>query len=407
MASPLLIALGFSSLAFLEALASLRGGLEFKAALERAAAREPLFTPPASLIVPCRGVDPGFEDNLRAFLALDYPDLQFLFVTGEVDDPCVEPIERLLKERPDRCARVLFAGSATRRGQKVHNLLHALHHLRKEDEVVAFGDSDIRPDSNWLRGLSSGLREPTAMAVTGFRWYLPQTDSFGSVLRTVWNAGAVTLLKERDSLFAWGGAMAMRREDLVKCRVQDYWERALSDDLALSRAVQDHGGSIHFQPLALSFSHEDCSLRELLNWSRRQMVILRVCQRRLWWLSCVAQTVNAAGLWGGLAVLWLDRLASNESVRSADGLPWYLLAALVVLVYGLGCAKAWIRFKAVCGLFPGRAMEIGRHRRALTFWTPLASLVSLTALGRSAVSRDVEWRGIRYRMHAADRTEIL
>ncbi len=395
----LLIAIGLSALALLEALVSLRGGIEFRRTLRRAGRDEsPAFTPPASLILPCRGLDPGFEENLRAFFSLDYPDFQLLLVVGDRSDPCVPAIERVTEEFSPGNIRLLFAGQARDRGQKVHNLLHALAFLRPCDEAIAFGDSDIRPDPGWLRALTGPLADPKAAVVSGFRWYLPQKGNFASVLRSVWNAGAVSLMKEKGSRFAWGGAMALLRGTFQECRVEQHWANALSDDLTLSKAVHDCGKSIHFQPLALSFTHEDCSLREFLNWSRRQMLILRVCHPRLWRLSLAAQTINAAGLWGGLAALlaagggWLPRLS---------------LALLLGSVYTLGCGKAWLRTGAVRELFPDRSAEIGRHWRAYVFWTPLASLVSLTALIRSATSRDIEWRGIRYRLHGPDRIEIL
>ncbi len=395
-----LIATGLATLALLEALASLKGGFEFRRTLERARqGRGPAFTPPATLIVPCRGLDPGFEENLRAFFALDYPDFQLLLVAGEREDPCVAPIVQLVRELSPGNVRLLLAGEARDRGQKVHNLLHAVRFLRQSDEAIAFGDSDIRPHPAWLQALVSGLADPDAAVVSGFRWYLPQEGNFASVLRSVWNAGAVSLMKERGSRFAWGGAMALSRRTFEECRVEEHWARALSDDLALSAAVRARGKSIHFQPLALSFTHEDCSLLEFLDWSRRQMLILRVCHPRLWRLALAAQMINVAGLWGGLVTLLVTGGGAGPSPP--------LLALLLGCIYILGCCKAWLRTDAVRNLFPGRAAEIDRHWWAYVFCTPLASLASLAALIRSATGRDIEWRGIRYRLHGPDRTEIL
>ncbi len=393
-----LIAAGLTTLALLEALVSLRGGFEFRTTLLRAKrGRRPDFAPPVSLIVPCRGLDPGFEENLRAFFGLDYPDFQLLLVVGERTDPCVAPIERLIRELSPGNVKLSFAGKSRERGQKVHNLLHAMRLLREFDEAVAFGDSDIRPDPGWLAVLISGLADPAAAVVSGFRWYLPQRGNFASVLRSVWNAGAVSLMRERDSRFPWGGAMALSRRTFQECRVEQAWANALSDDLALGEAVRGRGKAIHFQPLALSFTHEDCSWGEFFEWSRRQMLILRVYHPSLWRLSLLAQTINAAGLWGGFALLW----------AGGGGFVKPLLAVLLVAVYALGCCKAWLRTKAVRELFPNRAAAIHRHWWAYLFWTPLASCCSLIALLRSGLSRDIEWRGIHYRLHGPDRTEVL
>ncbi|MFQ5741344.1 MAG: glycosyltransferase, partial [Acidobacteriota bacterium] len=214
--------IGVVSLALLEAVYSLKGGRDyrrlFRLAQERVtqggeAGEDRL--PPVSLILPCRGIDPGLQTNLGAFLTLNYPDFQILFVTDDRSDPCV-PLLKALVAGPSRVpARVLIAGPARRRGQKVHNLLHAVEFLRDQDEVLVFGDSDIRPGSGWLKALVETALIPDTGIATGFRWYLPQNGSFASVLRSVWNAGIASLLSRSDNLFAWGGAMAIPRKLVV------------------------------------------------------------------------------------------------------------------------------------------------------------------------------------------------
>ncbi|MFM8582738.1 MAG: hypothetical protein ACKOFW_14695 [Planctomycetaceae bacterium] len=55
---------------------------------------EPLASPPpVRLIIPCRGVDPEMAANLRALVALDYPDLELCFVVESLTDPAVRTIE--------------------------------------------------------------------------------------------------------------------------------------------------------------------------------------------------------------------------------------------------------------------------------------------------------------------------
>ena len=238
---------------------------------------------------------------------------------------------------------------------------------------------------------------------TGFRWYLPQRGNFASVLRSVWNAGTASLMKEGDSFFAWGGAMAMRREVFQDCQVVDYWMNAMSDDYAISRAVHDHSRTIRFQPRCLSFSHEDCRLHELLEWSGRQLSITRVYHPNLWRLAFVSQALNSLTLWGGIAflvmALWNTTLASNRLFLA--------LAGVLASVYALGCLKGWIRLRAVTLLFPEHTRALGKHRLAYTFWGPLASLLSLWGFIRSLWSRTIQWRGVRYRMVSPKETVIL
>jgi len=199
--------LAFGILALLEALYSLKAGVDYLRLFQKSRTKPPHdFVPAATLILPCKGVDPGFEQNLGAYFELDYPDLQILLVTGDSADPCVPILEKVKERYPGVSSEILFAGKTEQRGQKVHNLLHALGQFRDKDQVLALGDSDIRPARHWLRDLIGPLKDPQVGVSTGFRWYLPQRGNFASVLRSVWNAGTASLMKEGNSLFAWGGS---------------------------------------------------------------------------------------------------------------------------------------------------------------------------------------------------------
>ncbi|MBK8304426.1 MAG: hypothetical protein IPK98_13860 [Chloracidobacterium sp.] len=50
------------------------------------------YTPFATIIVPCRGVDKGLDENLAAFLKQDYPKYEVIFVVDDKNDPAVAVI---------------------------------------------------------------------------------------------------------------------------------------------------------------------------------------------------------------------------------------------------------------------------------------------------------------------------
>ena len=121
-----------------------------------------------------------------------------LLVTGDSSDPAVPLLQEISALYPRVSLQILFAGKTKKRSQKVHNLLHALDYLRNGDQVLAFGDSDIRPTQDWLRHLVSSLEDPNVGVSTGYRWYLPQKGNFASALRSVWNAGIASLKQNRS-----------------------------------------------------------------------------------------------------------------------------------------------------------------------------------------------------------------
>lgn len=392
---------GVACLGFLEALYSLREGLLWAREMRRAARGESSSTTGSvAVIVPCAGIDPGLESNLNAYCRQDYPNYRLVFVTRDAEDAAVEVIRSLQLEHARLDIQLLFAGPAQRRGQKVHNLLQAVKGCL-HSEILAFGDSDIRPLPDWLAGLVGGLQDEAVGASTGFRWYLPPRVRWASRLRASWNAGIVGLLRMEDSPFAWGGAMAMTQERFRECRVAEFWRHSLSDDLSLTRAVQARGLKVSFTPRALSFSHEGCSLAEFWSWSFRQLAITRVYNPPLWRLAWVAQLLNSLTLWGGTALLVLALLQRLAMFRGG------LTLALAGSVFLLGALKAELRLQAVAHLFPEHRRALLRDRWGFRLLGPVTSLFTLAALVRSLFHHEIEWRGIRYRMLSAEDTVIV
>ena len=91
-------------------------------------------------------------------------------------------------------------------------------------------------------------------ASTGYRWYAPEPPDFWSLMRSVWNAPIGGTLGPGDNRFAWGGAMAIRREVFQSIKVPEVWKNAVSDDYALSAAVHAAGLRIAFAPGAMVVS---------------------------------------------------------------------------------------------------------------------------------------------------------
>lgn len=389
------------TLSLIEALVSFRDGLRFMWRFRAVPTEPPDPWPAVSLILPCRGVDPGLEQNLTAFFGLDYPDFEIVLVTGHRSDPAVAVMESVQRRHPAVRATIHYAGTARSRGQKVHNLLHALRYVRENTTILAFGDSDIRPDRAWLRHLVAPVATRACDVSTGFRWYVPQSWRFWSVLRSVWNAGIAGLMGSPSAPFAWGGSMAIGRSTFEEAQVAAFWDGALSDDYALTKAMRQVGKTIRFQPRCIGFTHEDCERDEFLAWRYRQLAITRVYHPQLWQLGLLSEGVNNLAFWGGLTVVTFSLLRGLVTGAAV------LLAILLLAIYLVRSAKAWLRVRAVMSLYPEHRSRLKRFGWAYATWGPVASLVTLTGLVRTLFSREIEWRGIRYRMRSPFETEVV
>jgi cellulose synthase/poly-beta-1,6-N-acetylglucosamine synthase-like glycosyltransferase len=400
----------FASLLLLQALISLRGGVRYLRYFRRELSTpRPDYTPYASVVVPCRGLDQNLHDNLRALHDQDYPAFEIIFVVDSPLDPALEVIEQVRAERGSSAsvmqARVLVAGEAKECGQKVHNLIAGVGASDERSEVFVFVDTDARTRSDWLRTLVAPLTDERTGAATGYRWFIPANKlaarhKFASHLRAVWNASIASALGENSRAnFCWGGSTAIRRTTFVALDMTGRWRGTLSDDFALTRALQNARLPVHFVPRCLVASYEDCSWRELFEFTTRQLKITRVYAPRLWRTVLISNLLFVAVFYGGLA-LALSRLWR--------GLPAALPLAFVAAIFVLGSVKALLRLRAVALAF-NDAHKIWRTATlaAHLFLWPLASALFLYNALAAAFSRRISWRGINYELKSPAETVII
>jgi GT2 family glycosyltransferase len=363
---------------------SLRGERKRAAYVAIRLSETPAALPPASVIVPVKGEDDGLRENLAALASLDYPDYELILVARSADDIPGGVL-------PPKARIVLANGSDPHTGEKVQNLRAAVRAVRKRSEILAFADSDGRVPAGWLRALAAPLSEPGVGASTGYRWFAPDPPTFWTLLRSVWDAVALGRLGPGPNSFAWGGAMAMRKETFFETRVLDRWKDTVSDDYALSAAVRDAGLTIAYAPGALTPCRETIGPRRFFSWIRRQMVITRVYNARLWWPALIAHVFYCGGMAASI-------IASIQGNRLAE---WALIAQL-----SPGMLKGVNRATLAKAALPQCEEWFKRHAWVHAIWVPLATWVWLIALIASAFGNTIEWRGYRYQLkHSADQAK--
>lgn len=361
------------------------------------------FTPPAAVIVPCRGLDDGFQDNLRALIEQDYPGFQLVCVVESRDDPTYQEVCRIRDETGVPYVHVVEAGSAQGRGQKVHNLLAGLDYVERRlmaahgIEVYVFADSDGRVGSGWLRALVTALEEKGVGATTGYRWYRAE-GNFWTLLRSLWNASIVTAFGPHRRNFAWGGATAIRRATAEAIRLRDAWHDVLSDDYALTGAVRTSGYGIKFVPDCLVVSSGTCSFGDLLEFTNRQITITRIYAPRLWLIVSGTNLLFSLVFLSSVGLL-LNRVVTGGSVT------WPIVA--LAMIYLPGVAKGIIRERAVELMRPELEGELRRFRWAYWLLHPLVSFLYVVNAVASALRREITWRGIRYRVVSPTTIQVI
>jgi ceramide glucosyltransferase len=384
-------------------LLSLRGGVRFVRYLRADLAKEyPHFTPFVTIFVPCRGVDDGLKENVSAIFAQDYPAFEIVFVSDSAEDPALAIIEEARHSFANKAGptvRVVISGPATDSGQKVHNLRVAVGEADPKSEVFAFVDTDARPHPLWLRALVAPLQDENIGATTGYRWFVPVRGGFASHLRSVWNASIASALGEHgDKNFCWGGSTAIRREAFERLEIAEAWRGTVSDDFTMTRVLHEAAMPIKFVPRCLIPSFEDCHLRELLEFTTRQLKITRAYAAHLWKAVLFGSFLFAIVFFGGIGLV---------ITRAASGLSFAKPLVFLLVIFALGTMKSHVRLRAVRLVIGDRRLRsLGTTPAHLMLW-PLASLLYLYNAHAAAVSRRITWRGITYELNSPTETVII
>ena len=373
---------------FAVGLFSIRSALGYRQYARRATRARtegvPSQSPVVSLIVPCCGAEAELEENLEALLGQDYPSFSVRFVVENAADEAVPAIERSRARHPER-GELVLAGPAQGRSQKVHNLLAALE-SPPSAAILVFADSDGRPEPDWLKLLVAPLERAEVGVASSYRFYLPEPASFATLLRSAWNAAVLTVLGDHDHNFAWGGAMAIRRDVFQRIGVAEAWRGALSDDYAMTHAVRRAGLRVEFVPSCLVGSRGDVGVVELLSWCGRQITITRV-----YWPALFVIAAGTHLIYGAFLALAISRGA----------------LALLAIVLLPGLIGGGLRAKAIAELAPQWRETISRHLWAYSLLVPVAGVVTLWGVLRALWSRRIEWRGKVYEMRSPTETVIL
>ncbi len=334
------------------------------------------FTPAASVIVPCKGIEYGFTENIEGFFTQEYPTYELIFVVDSTEDPAYEVLQQHIKNTPS--AHLVLTHPISGCSGKVAALLTGLAVLEKT-EVLVFADSDIKPDPQWLQNIVTPLQDETIGATTGYRWYFP--SNLKTLLISAWNMASIVFMFYPSSTFAWGGSMAIRKHVFDELAIQEKWKTAFSDDLVLTISVKKAGYKIYLQPKCIMESPPETSIRRFIRWGTRQYTWVR-------WYHPVYWIGSFLGFIGAQVIIALGFLL----LLFGYYLPGLLLCSMILWEILYGWLGISILPKTMA--YPKQCYP---YKIGYALLSPLVFLLLAQNAFASAITTEIQWAGRTYR----------
>lgn len=362
--------------------------------LRESAVRAVTRSPKAAVVLSLRGPDPCLTLTLEALLNLDYPDFHIQVVVDSDLDPVLNDVFAV-KEKGgvDQIRVAVLKQFRSSCSLKCSSLIQAVTDLPADVEIVAFIDGDVVPHRGWLKELVQPLMQGEADVVGGNRWYQPPDAAWGSMTRYIWNAGFLRGMWIQGT--PWAGTMAMRKTTIKEIGLLKAWETAMSVDATLHHCMTAHQRKFKLAASLIMTNRESISLERFHGWVTRQMAVIRYT---------ASETLMAIQIQIGVLLLLHTAVPAMAVAAFLMGKPLTGIAALLSLAsYWLIRGLAMIMFE--------QTMRIGmRQRGEETRWiTPqkagrwyasvaLAHYVIGFGVLRVLGIKEVDWRGIRYRL---------
>ncbi len=218
------------------------------------AASKPLSRYPSVTVVrPIKGLDAGIKENIDAALDHGYPgEVETLFVFDDDREPALPLVRRAIDTRRGigkvLDARILFSGEPPPgRTGKLNAMIAGFQESR--GELVAFADSDIRPDRDALRVLVETLcATPRAGAASAPVVVTEKPVTLGDtgyalLLNGLYAPAAAKTVRERNGTlsFIMGQFMVLTREAIAAIGGLESATGQLVDDMYLGARIKAAG----------------------------------------------------------------------------------------------------------------------------------------------------------------------
>jgi ceramide glucosyltransferase len=180
--------------------------------------------------------------------------------------------------------------------------------------------------------------------------------------------------------------------------VLETWKGAVSDDFAMTYALEQSGKLIIFCPECLAATLHPWTGAELLEFTNRQILITRIYSPRRWQLGA------AAHLSYSLTLLYAVYVILYSMV---DVDPWGQLLLLTLAIPLLAAMKGAMRTIAVSEAMAESKAKLQEWSWVSPVFAPVVPFLFSWNFIASLLTKSIRWRGIRYELVSPNMTRII
>jgi ceramide glucosyltransferase len=330
------------------------------------------FAPPISNLKPVRGLDPEAYENYASFCRQDYPNYELIFCVGDLHDPAVPVLQKLMRDFPERRIRLLFGSGRSAINDKVAKLVRMVNEA--ENEFLVISDSDVRVEPNYLRTVIAPLGDPRVGCVTCF-YVSIHDETLAQHLQSIGMYSdfypGILVARQLDGIkFTLGPTIVTTRAHLAGFGGYEVIENKPADDLLVGRLIAQQGLKVELLPYAVQTVPDYDSPRALFSKRLRWMTVMRHMRP-----------------WGHVGLAF------------TQGLPWCLAVALThPAAMGLSYFGAYLGFRVamtwLVGVWGLRQRGLWKKMPLIVLWDATAFVIWLLTFGRNSI----RWRDVDYRI---------
>jgi hypothetical protein len=358
--------------------------------------------PRACILLPLRGTDPHLRQGLHQLLTQDYPNYALHIVVDSPGDPAWHLVQDILSDEKhagvDVKVTVLKEHCATC-SLKLSAHAQAVEQLGDEFEIAALIDADALAPRNWLRTLVAALADPKVGVSTGIRWYAPPRDTWGALVRHLWNSASQTQMYAFNH--PWGGSLAVRAKLLRDPEFIAEWKTCFCDDSGVGDLVVKRGYEVRFLPQLTMVNQEAIDLPSCSRFIKRQLLCPRMDLRSWPWMLAANVSMLVA------VAICIAFIIAGIAKPQASWIAWF--GGALALYFACQLPGLFVLENRVRYFLAARGDQIPPtlYTWKFLFVPVLTQLLQFYWLIAAEFARRTTWRGVDYRLDGQRRVRLV